>query len=138
MSEYPKTSIIDIAMGVLNNMNPKTDVISENTSPKIKNQLSDGFVTGEAPDVSDTTVTDDYITNILEGSMGVTVERKKKVVIKEQNKTQPKPTKINEGKITDLITRLSSLLAEAKQMLSEMTTVGMIGTNLSGKGSKKK
>lgn len=136
-SNYPKTSVIDIAMGVLNNMDPvknTTPTPVRNRHPISESNTISDFV----PDVTDTNVSDDYIRSILEGTMGVSVEKKKKVAVKEQNKVQPKPAKLNEEKLTDLITRLSSLLAEAKQMLSEMTTVGMIGTNLSGKGSKKK
>jgi hypothetical protein len=136
MSKYPKTSVIDLAMGILENMDAGKDVLPDSPAPR--KRIKDPNISDFVPDVTDTNVSEDYIANILEGSMGVTVERKKKVVIKEQKKLEPKPTKINEEKITDLISRLSSLLAEAKQMLNEMTTVGMIGTNLSGKSSKKK
>ncbi len=123
-------------MGILENMDSGKDILTDAPSPKV--QMKDPNVSDFVPDVSDTNVSEDYITNILEGTMGVTVEKKKKVSVKEQNKIQPKPSKLNEEKLTDLITRLSSLLAEAKQMLTEMTTVGMIGTNLQGKGFKKK
>ena len=136
MSKYPKTSVIDLAMGILENMDAGKDVLPDSPAPR--KRIKDPNISDFVPDVTDTNVSEDYIANILEGTMGVTVERKKKVPIKEQQKIQSKPTKINEEKITDLITRLSSLLAEAKQMLNEMTTVGMIGTNLSGKSSKKK
>ena len=136
MSKYPKTSIIDLAMGILENMDSGKDVLTDAPAPRA--QMKDPNVSDFVPDVSDASVSEDYITNILEGSMGITVEKKKKVAVKEQNKIQLKPAKLNEEKLTDLITRLSSLLAEAKQMLNEMTTVGMIGTNLQGKGSKKK
>jgi len=136
MSKYPKTSVIDLAMGILENMDAGKDVLPDSPAPR--KRIKDPNISDFVPDVTDTNVSEDYIANILEGTMGVTVERKKKVPIKEQQKIQSKPTKINEEKITDLITRLSSLLAEAKQMLNEMTTVGMIGTNLSSKGSKKK
>jgi len=123
-------------MGILENMDSGKDTLIDSPAPRMP--VRDPNVSDFVPDVSDTNVSEDYIANILEGSMGVTVERKKKVPVKEQQKVQSKPTKINEEKLTDLITRLSSLLAEAKQMLNEMTTVGMIGTNLQGKGSKKK
>ena len=117
-------------MGVLNNMNPKTDVISENTSPKIKNQMSDGFVTGEAPDISKTEVDEDFIESLVEGTMGVKSEKKQKI---KETKTKPTP-KINESKIEDLISRLSSLLQEAKQILKETgTTTGMMGSGPAGR-----
>lgn len=136
MSKYPKMSIIDLAMGILENMDAGKDVLTD--SPASRTPVKDPNVSDFVPDVSDASVSEDYISNILEGTMGVTVEKKKKVPVKEHNKLQSKPAKINEEKLTDLITRLSSLLAEAKQMLTEMTTVGMIGTNLQGKGFKKK
>ena len=130
---YPKDSVIDIAMGILSNMDPRKDSIStpsKTRAPLVEEKTVSDYV----PDITDASVGDDYITSILEGSMGLTVENKKKKPIKEIKK-QP-TTNINEEKVTDLISRLSSLLAEARQMIDEMTTVGMIGTRLGRKPIK--
>lgn len=134
-SKYPKTSVIDIAMGVLSNMDPVKDSVAapvRSSTPIAESKEVSDFV----PDVTDTDVSDDYIASILEGTMGVPVERKAKKPIKEQQKQPSK--KINEEKVNDLIARLSSLLAEAKEMINEMTTVGMIGGPRYGGKSKKK
>lgn len=134
-SKYPNTSVIDIAMGVLSNMDPIRDSVAapvRSSTPIAESKEVSDFV----PDVTDTNVSDDYIASILEGTMGVSIEKKNKKPIKEQQKKTSK--KINEDKVNDLIQRLSSLLAEAKQMINEMTTVGMIGTNTLGGKSKKK
>lgn len=134
-SNYPKTSVIDIAMGVLNNMDPLRDTAPapvRSRNPIVESSTVSDFV----PDVTDADVSDDYIASILEGTMGVSVEKKSKKPIKEQKKQPVK--KINEEKVTDLIQRLSSLLAEAKEMINEMTTVGMIGGPRYGGKSKKK
>lgn len=137
MSKYPKSSVIDIAMGILENMDPKTAALPPvEANHSIKESIKDPNVSDFVPDVTNTNVSDDYIANILEGTMGVTVERKFKKPIKEQQKQPSK--KITEDKVNDLISRLSSLLAEAKEMINEMTTVGMIGTNLQGRSKKLK
>lgn len=124
MSNYPKDSVIDIAMGIMSTMDPRK--VSINTPSPVKRMVSeDKQVSDFVPDISDTTVGEDYITSILEGSMGVTVDTTKKKPIKEIKK-QPQ-TNLTEEKVNDLIFRLSSLLNEARQMIDEMTTVGMIG-----------
>lgn len=133
MSNYPKDSIIDIAMGILTNMDVRKDSI-DLPSPTRRIVSEDKQVSDFVPDISDTTVGEDYITSILEGSMGVTVDDTKKKPIKEIKKQPSK--KINEERVTDLISRLSSLLAEARQMIDEMTTVGMIGSNTLGRKLK--
>jgi len=130
MSTYPKTSIIDIAMGVLSNMDPKANSVPPSVGGEspIRESRKDPMVSDFVPDVSNTKVTDDYIDQILEGTMGVASKKKQSQPAK-QVKKQP----VTEARITDIIQKLSSLLTEAKEVLSEMTTTGMIGTNLSGK-----
>ena len=136
MSNLPKTSVIDIAMGILENMDPRGNTLPDVTSSpkgrKIKEEV-ETFV----PDVSDAEVSQQFIENLIEGTMNIPIKKtSKKVVVKEQNKQPSK--KINEDKVNDLIQRLSSLLAEAKEMITEMTTVGMIGAKTLGNKTKKK
>lgn len=135
MSNLPKTSVIDIAMGILENMDPRGNTLSETSIPskaKQKEQV-ETFV----PDVSDAEVSQQFIENLIEGTMNIPIQKsQKKVVVKEQKKLPSK--KITEDKVNDLIHRLSSLLAEAKEMINEMTTVGMIGTSTLGGKTKKK
>lgn len=136
MSKYPKTSVVDIAMGILKNMDPKTSTIDTTVNKtSIRESVKDPNVSDFVPDIKDTNVSDDYISNILEGSMGIEIEKKSKKIIKENK--QQKSKNINEDKVADLISRLSSLLAEAKEMINDMTTVGMIGTNLSNRKKTK-
>lgn len=138
MSKYPKTSVVDIAMGILENMDPKKSSIQlEGTSNKIVENKDRGVVSDHVPDITKTDVSDNYVDNILQESLGVKVNKKpesntKKVTV--------------ENKLNDLVNRLSSLLSEAKQVLKEMdmpltpaaTKVGSIGVKLVGKNKKSK
>lgn len=142
MSKYPKTSVIDIAMGILENMDPKTSSLPLSEGSVAKKPFKDPNVSDFVPDVSHTDVTDDYISQIIEGSMGIpSPKNKQRSMAPKGNQIPIKETKkhsVNEDEVKDLINRLSSLLSEAKQMIAEMTTVGMIGTNLQGKSKKLK
>lgn len=137
MSNYPKSSIIDIAMGILGGMDPNKNIISDLPAPKrIKEEKQiENFV----PDVSDTEVTEDYINHLLEGTMNVpSVKKTAKVQVKEVKKAEPNKN-INEEKLSNLVSRLSALLAEARDFLNQMNenTTGSIGTNLSNKPKPK-
>lgn len=97
---------MDIAMGVLEDMGtPGVSIPSKQSLPSV-------------PDISNVKVSDDYISLIIEGSS-------------PESKLEA-PTKIeevsNEDKVRDLVYRLSALLNEAKTLLTEMTTTGMLGT----------
>lgn len=124
MSNYPKDSVIDIAMGIMSNMNARKDLI-ETEAPPRRQVSEEKSIPNFVPDITDVKVGEDYITSILEGSMGVTVDNTRKKPIKEIKKQSQ--TNLTEEKVNDLIFRLSSLLNEARQMIDEMTTVGMIG-----------
>lgn len=138
MSKYPKTSVVDIAMGILENMDPKKSSIQlEGTSNKIVENKDKGVVSDYVPDITKTDVSDNYVDNILQESLGVKVTKKpesntKKITV--------------ENKLNDLVNRLSSLLSEAKQVLKEMdmpltpaaTKVGSFGVKLVGKNKKSK
>jgi len=135
MSNLPKTSVIDIAMGILENMDPRGNSLPDVTPSPKGNKIKEEVETF-VPDVSDAEVSQQFIENLIEGTMNIPIKKtSKKVVVKEQNKQPSK--KINEDKVNDLIQRLSSLLAEAKEMITEMTTVGMIGANTLGGKTKK-
>lgn len=130
MSNHSKTSIIDIAMGILGNMDPNKNIISDLPAPKkIKEEKQiENFV----PDVSDTEVTEDYINHLLEGTMNVpSVKKTPKVQVKEVKKTESNKN-INEEKLNSLVSRLSALLAEARDFLNQVTegtTTGSGGVN---------
>lgn len=138
MSKYPKTSVVDIAMGILENMDPKKSSIQlEGTSNKIVENKDKGVVSDYVPDITKTDVSDNYVDNILQESLGVKVNKKPESNIKKITV---------ENKLNDLVNRLSSLLSEAKQVLKEMdmpltpaaTKVGSIGVKLVGKNKKSK
>lgn len=98
--------------------------------------------TSELPDISKVNVPNDFRAKLIESSLSKT---KKKVVeptvVVEEEKIDEE-TKILqlEEKIGNLISSLTSLLKEAKEVINEVTTVGMIGTNnkftFKGKGKK--
>lgn len=138
MSKYPKTSVVDIAMGILENMDPKKSSIQlEGTSNKVTENKDKGVVSDYVPDITKTDVSDNYVDNILQESLGVKVNRKPELVNKKITV---------ENKLTDLVNKLSSLLNEAKQVLKEMdmpltpaaTKVGSIGVKLVGKNKRLK
>lgn len=136
MSKYPKTSVIDIAMGILENMDAKKDIIQESSNFSTSIPVKDPNVSDFVPDVTDTQVTEEFIDYLLEGTMNIPVQKvSKQQKIKEVKKQQPS-TNITEQKLTDLVDRLSKLLAEARQVLNEATTAGMLSVNLSGKNKE--
>lgn len=136
MSKYPKTSVIDIAMGILENMDAKKDIIQESSNFSTSIPVKDPNVSDFVPDVTDTQVTEEFIDYLLEGTMNIPVQKvPKQQKIKEVKKQQPS-TNITEQKLTDLVDRLSKLLAEARQVLNEATTAGMLSVNLSGKNKE--
>lgn len=136
MSKYPKTSVIDIAMGILGNMDAKKDIIKESTNITPTAPVKDPNVSDFVPDVTDTQVTEEFIDYLLEGTMNIPVQKvPKQQKIKEVKKQQPSAN-LTEQKLSDLVDKLSKLLAEARQVLNEATTAGMISANLSGKNGK--
>lgn len=138
MSKYPKTSVIDIAMGILGNMDARKDAIQEASHITPTAPVKDPNVSDFVPDVTDTQVTEDFIDYLLEGTMNIPVQKvPKQQKIKEVKKQQPSAN-LTEQKLSDLVDKLSKLLAEARQVLNEATTAGMLSANLSGKNGKPK
>ena len=74
--------------------------------------------TGRMPDIRNIEITAD--------DMGTLLETTTKPNLSEDRVTE---VKVIEERMTNLITQLKTLLGEAKQVLSEVTTVGMIGVN---------
>lgn len=136
MSQYPKTSVIDIAMGVLSNMDPKKVSVPPpvDAATPIRESKKDPMVSDFVPDVSDTQVTDNYIASILEGAMGVPAKATK--TIKETKVTKQVESK--EEKLANLVERLNLLIKEAKQILSEeaMTPAAVTTGKIAGPKGK--
>lgn len=128
MSNYPKTSIIDIAMGVLSNMDGTEDVIQEQAPPrKSVDEIFKESTSAAVPDIKDMEVPEDYVSYILEGG-SISSQRKQRVE-KQSKPIKESKQSLNEAKMSDLVTRLSQLISEAKTLIQEMTSCGTIGTN---------
>lgn len=138
MSQYPKTSVIDIAMGVLSNMDGTEEVIQEQAPPrKSVDEVFKESTSAAVPDIKDMEVPEDYISYILEGG-SIKSQRTQKVE-KQSKPIKESKQSLNEAKMSDLVTRLSQLISEAKTLIQEMTTCGTVGTNqMPSKTSKKK
>lgn len=136
MSQYPKTSVIDIAMGVLSNMDPNKVSVppSVDQAAPIRETKKDPMISDFVPDVSDTQVTDNYIASILEGAMGVPAKEHKSV----KEIKQSKQIESKEQKLASLVERLNLLIKEAKQILSEeaMTPAAVTSGKLAGPKGK--
>lgn len=127
--EYPQESVIDIAMSVMSDMatKPSATRIAESVkgSPKgVKDYVPDIRAIDDVPE--------DFISLIIDGK--APAKKTKQVIIEERAQAEPK---VNyQDKVQSLITRLSDLLKEAKEVLTEMTgsptMVGHLGVNMAG------
>ena len=126
--EYPKESVIDIAMSVISDMATKPSahrmIEGNKSAPKTKDYVPDIRVVDDVPE--------DFISLIIDGKAP---EKKKKTIsIQEQKAEEIEPN--YEDKVQSLISRLSDLLKEAKEVLTEMTgsptMVGHLGVNMAG------
>jgi hypothetical protein len=120
-NKFPDISVGNFAMDILKDMakNP-----SESLKPALKESTTQSL---NAPDISKIKVSNDYVSMVL---------GEKKQAPRKVQKIQES----TEDRLENLIGRLSSLMTEAKQLLSEMspgtTTVGNVGTNTLGKAKK--
>jgi len=119
----PDISIGDFAMDMLKSMAKDPNSLK----PAFKEST---LQSANVPDISNITVSKDYIELITEGKKQLPKPEIKQ--IKEES---------NENKLEVLVQKLSSLLVEAKQIIKEMspgaTTTGNIGVNTASKKSKK-
>ena len=92
------------------------------------------------PDLKNVVVPDSLIENVINFSKNI--PEKKKEIIEEAVEVEEE--RVDEAaitnKVSDLVSKLSLLLQEAKTVIAEMTSCGMIGTNqkfVLGKKGKK-
>jgi hypothetical protein len=85
-------------------------------------------------DISDVKVPD----SLVESIMGFVEDTKNSEPQVQEEASELNEEVILESKVNDLVTRLSSLLKEARVVLEEMTSAGMIGTNQKFVLNKKK
>lgn len=126
--QYPQESVIDIAMSVMSDMatKPSSTRIAESIkgSPKgVKDYVPDIRAIDDVPE--------DFISLIIDGK--APTKKANRVVVEEARVE----LEVNyEDKVQSLITRLSDLLKEAKEVLTEMTgsptMVGHLGINMAG------
>jgi len=79
--------------------------------------------TATSLDIRNVKVSDSFVGSIIESAFSVP----------KIEKEEPEEEQINESevkeKLSDLVKRLAALVSEAKTVIQEMTTCGMIGTN---------
>ena len=120
---------LDSLDSILGNVKTNADVPKDH---KPKNGL----------DVKNIKLPDSYVESILQFSAkagAVGIREAVEPVIEEQEVQEINESLI-ESKVTDLVAKLGSLLKEAKVVIEEMTSCGMIGTNqkfVLGKKGKK-
>jgi hypothetical protein len=85
------------------------------------------------PDISKIQLPDSLVESILEFS-----GKKPKVEAVVEEVESVNEEQVIENKVTDLILKLNTLLKEARAVVQEMTTAGMIGTNQKFVLNKKK
>ena len=122
---FPDISVGDFAMDILKNM-------AKDPTKALKPALKESTIqSANAPDVSQIEVSQDFVSLITEGKKPVKATNK----LVEAEST--------EDKLESLVSRLSSLLTEARQLIENIspgcTMVGNIGVNMAGpsKSSKK-
>ena len=118
----PDISVGDFAMDLLKDMAKDPNGLK----PALKESTLEA---ANAPDVSRVNVPDDFVALVTEGKKPA---RKTIKVIKESS----------EDRLTNIISKLSALLVEARQLVEELspgaTTVGNLGVNMAGPSKKKK
>jgi hypothetical protein len=119
------------------------DIFKEMTAPKKEVKPGTTVSMAPTPDLNEITVPDSLVESLLNFASHKReikpreLDAVAKQVIEDQvqaKEAEAKEEEINEevvaeNKLSDLVTRLSDLLKEAKQVINEMTTAGMIGTN---------
>lgn len=123
----PGMSIGDFALSLIENNKDEYKQSTTNGLP-VSVPMPDG------PDYSNIKVDEDTVTDIFAKSFGI----KKKPVskpIKESRIVQPKKT-TRSPEI--LIAEFEQVLSQARHLIQEMTTCGMIGVNMAGSTKKKK
>ncbi len=129
MSKINEFVLADIAESIL--LQDEKD--NKVTGKKLVKDQSGAIIEVTAPDVSKVNADLAYRDKILEHSFGIKavkepVKTSVKQVIKEEVESNP----------AQYVVRLLTLIKEAKQLVDEMTSCGMIGVNMAGPGIKKK
>jgi len=128
-TDLPDISVGDFATQLLEGGGVRNDLQSE--SAAIANEpLKEFNNLPESPDISDVEVPMDFVNSIT----GVKSPPKAREALIE---TATKKTNL-ENKAKGIISQLSNLLTEAKEVINEMTTCGMISVNMAGPGHKHK
>ena len=128
-TDLPDISVADFATQLLEGGGVRNDLQSE--SAAIANEpLKEFNNLPESPDISDVEVPMDFVNSIT----GVKSPPKARKALIE---TATRKTNL-EDKAKNIISQLSNLLTEAKEVINEMTTCGMISVNMAGPGHKHK
>jgi hypothetical protein len=100
------------------------------------NGLPVSVPTPEGPDFSKIQVDEATVTDIFARSFGI----KKKAVAKpiQESKKIVEKTKPTRKSPEQLIAEFEQVLTQARSLIQEMTTCGMIGVNMAGPAKKKK
>jgi hypothetical protein len=95
---------------------------------------------GMAPDIKGVKVPQDFVDLVVEGKKNSlppckvcgNQTRDQKCGVCDKHVDEKKASVNSKGRLEELIQQLSSLLKEARSVLNEMTTAGMIGVNTAG------
>jgi len=115
----PKTSVLKSAEDIFSKMMSGEE---PNKSKSSTNSIGTPAST-TILDIRKVPISNSFIDSILESSFNSPTKVEEVV---EEEKIQESETK---DKLTDLVSRLAALIKEAKNVLQEMTTTGMLGTN---------
>ena len=128
-TDLPDISVADFATQLLESGGVRNDLQSESAAVG-NNTLKEFNNLPESPDISDVEVPMDFVNSIT----GVKSPPKAREALIE---TATRKTNL-EDKAKNIISQLSNLLTEAKEVINEMTTCGMISVNMAGPGHKHK
>jgi hypothetical protein len=114
----------------------------EQNKDEYKKSVSNGLPVSvapdpHAPDFSKIRVDEDTVTDIFAKSFGI----KKKAVEKKpvvEKRVQARVVKENKKSPEQLIAEFEQVLIQARGLIQEMTTCGMLGVNMAGPTKKKK
>lgn len=116
----PKSSVLKNSADIFEKMfaESKGDIVPE------RPPLNAPVVTAKSLDIRNVKISDSFATSIIESAFKTAPK-----VVEEAPEQEAINEEVVKNKLQDLVVRLAGLIQEAKTVLHEMTTTGMLGTN---------
>lgn len=118
----PKSSALRSSEDIFSKMLAESKGQSRPEAPPLNTPM----MKARTPDIQNVKLPDSMVNSIIESAFNVS-----KPI--EEVQEEPEEIQINESqarqKLNDLVLKLADLIKEAKTVLHEMTTTGMLGTN---------